>query len=72
MKIPEYDIFSGSTDKDAMWLGAVEGLGAACDQMKEYAKQSPGPYFVFCQKTHAVLAHINTTISEEIRMRESA
>ena len=72
MRIAEYDIFSGSTDKDAVWLDAVEGLGAAYDRMKVYARRSPGPYFVFCQKTHAVLAHVNTTISEEIRMRESA
>ncbi len=72
MKIPGYDIFSGSTNNDAVRLDAVEGLGAACDKMKKYAKQTPGPYFVFCRKTHAVLAHINTTISDEIRIDESA
>ena len=46
MKIPAYDIFSGSTPQDAMWLEAVEGFGAACEKMKEHAKKSPGAYFV--------------------------
>ena len=72
MKTPAYDIFSGSTPQDAMWLEAVEGLGAACEKMKEYAKKSPGPYFVLCQNTHMVLAHINTRISENIQIREFA
>jgi hypothetical protein len=66
VKCPQYDIFSGHIDKDALWLEAVDGPGAACDRMKEHAKQTPGPYFVFCQKTHKVLAHIDTRISENI------
>jgi hypothetical protein len=65
VKIPEYDIFSGQFDKDAIWLETVEGLGAACEKMKELAKNPPGPYFVFCQNTH----HINTRISEDIQIR---
>jgi len=42
--------------------------------MKEYAKQSPGQYFVFCSKTHSVLASINTPRiqDEDIENRESA
>jgi hypothetical protein len=72
LNIVWYDIFSGQFDKDAMWLEAVEGLGAACDKMNERAKKSPGPYFVFCQNANKVLAHINTRISENIQIRESA
>jgi hypothetical protein len=69
---PRYDIFSGQFDKDAMWLEAVKGLGAACNKMKERARKSPGPYFVFCQNANKVLAHIKTRISEDIQVRESA
>jgi len=72
VEIPTYDIFSGSAPQDAMWLEAVEGLDAACEKMKEHAKKSPGAYFVFCQNTHKVLANINTRISEDIQIRESA
>jgi hypothetical protein len=59
--IPTYDIFSGSRDKDALWLEAVQGLGAACDRMKELAAQTKGPYFVFCTSTHKVLASVDTS-----------
>jgi hypothetical protein len=55
-----------------MWLEAVEGLVAACEKMKEHAKKSPGAYFVFCQNRHKVLAHIDTRISENIQVPESA
>ncbi|MGB7433961.1 MAG: hypothetical protein WBW49_00985 [Candidatus Acidiferrum sp.] len=57
---PIYEIFLGSRDKDALWLEAVEGLGAACDRMNELAAQCPGPYFVFCTSTHKVLASVDT------------
>jgi len=60
MKIPQYEIFSGRADRDAVWLEAVDGLGAAVDRMKEYAKKSPGFYFVFCCDRHAVVASIDT------------
>ncbi len=72
MKIPEYDIFSGSTPEDAKWLETVKGFGAANEKMIEHAKKSPGTYFVFCQNTHRVLAQINTRIPEDIQFRESA
>ena len=74
MEIPQYDIFSGRIDRDAMWLESVDGLGAAVAKMKEYAKQSPGQYFVFCSKTDSVLASINTPLiqDEDIEDRESA
>jgi hypothetical protein len=72
VKIPEYDIFSGSTPQDAKWLETVKGFGAANEQMIEHAKKSPGTYFVFCHNTHKVLAQVNTRISEDIQIRESA
>jgi hypothetical protein len=60
MKIPQYDIFCGQTDKDALWLEAVEGLG-----MQALATQTPGAYFVFCQRTHEILASIDMSVSSK-------
>jgi hypothetical protein len=71
MKIPQYDIFSGETDKDALWLEAVEGLGTAKDRMQVLATQTPGPYFVFCQRTHKILASIDTSVSTPLSKRSS-
>jgi hypothetical protein len=72
MKIPQYDIFSGKVDGDSIWLEAVEGLGAANDRMEEHAKRTPGPYFIFCQRTHAVLASIDTSASPDVPMWKHA
>lgn len=69
MKIPTYDIFAGSPDK-ALWLEAMEGLGAACERMKERATEFPGPYFVFCTGTHKVLAVIDTAKDGHVRPGE--
>ena len=70
MRIPTYDIFAGTQDKDALWLEAVDGLGAACDRMKERAAQAPGCYFVFCTQTHKVLATIDAANGGEVRRAE--
>ena len=62
MKTPEYDIFSGIFGEgDAMWLEAVQGLGEACNKMKERAARVPGRYFIFCQTTHIVRASTDTS-----------
>lgn len=72
VKIPEYDIFSGSTPEDANWLETVKGFGAASEKMIEHANKVPGTYFVFCRNTQRVLARINTGISEDMQFCESA
>jgi len=61
MSVNQYDIFSGVIDKNAMWVEAVEGLGASIKRMKELATDSPGHYFVFCANTHKVLASIDNS-----------
>jgi hypothetical protein len=71
MSVPQYDIFSGKVDEDAIWLEAVEGLGAANERMKDHAHRIPGPYFVFCQQTHEALGSIDTSISS-VAKRKSA
>jgi len=56
-----YEIFSGSRNKDPMWLESVEGLRAARERIKEKATATPGEFFVFCTKTYTVVASIDTS-----------
>ena len=58
---PRFDIFSGSPDKDAMWVEAVSGLAKARERMEELAGEVPGRYFVFSTHSHTLLAKIDTT-----------
>lgn len=58
---PRFDIFSGSVDKDAMWIEAVDGLNAARKRMEEIALEVPGRYFVFSAYSRTILAQVDTT-----------
>lgn len=60
MSEPIFDIFQGSSDKDAIWLEAVPGLANARQRMEEIAKGAPGQYFVFAPQSHSILARIDT------------
>jgi hypothetical protein len=62
MDTPRFDIFSGQTDKNAVWVESVEGLGNASERMLELAQKTPGRYFVFCLNTHRVLASIDNSM----------
>jgi hypothetical protein len=64
MRIPTYDLFSGSQYDGPVWLETVEGLAAACERMREHSQKSPGEYFVLCATTHRILASIDTTKSQ--------
>jgi hypothetical protein len=70
MRVPTYHVFSGSfRDIDVMWLGAVEGLGAANERMKAIAAEKPGPYFIFSLETNSVFGSIDTSIQSDIKAR---
>ena len=46
--VPAFDIFSGRFDeKDVVWLGTVEGLGAARDRMLQFCREATGSIFCF-------------------------
>lgn len=60
---PRFDIFSGTTDKDAIWIEAVPGLANARKRMEELAIEAPGKYFVFSVSSRAVLAQTDTTMT---------
>lgn len=68
MNTPKYDIFSGSGYRDALWIEAVEGLGAANERIKELAAEKPGAYFVFCTARGVVVARVDTTVAGESRI----
>jgi hypothetical protein len=61
MDIETYDIFSGRTDKQPLWIESVEGLDAAKQRMHDFAASTPGPYFVYRVSTQAVLAFTDTS-----------
>jgi hypothetical protein len=72
MPAPSYGIFSGRVYKNAVWIAAIEGLGNAYELMTRIAAETPGPYFVFCPRTHTVRGSIDTSKPEEIRVRATA
>jgi hypothetical protein len=65
MKEPSFDIFTGTSDKDAIWLEAVEGLSNARARMHEIAAQIPGQYFIFSPGDHQILARTETFKGQE-------
>ena len=60
MTEPTFDIFSGSSNQDAVWIEAVEGLSAARERMEQIATENPGKYFLFSASSHAILARVET------------
>ncbi|HXX16931.1 MAG TPA: hypothetical protein VEJ47_18670 [Candidatus Eremiobacteraceae bacterium] len=60
MDAPKFDIFSGRDYRDAVWIEAVDGLGAANDRMKQLAAQRPGAYFVFSTAQGMAVARLDT------------
>jgi 2-methylisocitrate lyase-like PEP mutase family enzyme len=61
MDVPQYDVFAGHSLKEALWIEAVGDLETSVERMKAIASEQPGAYFVFCVRTHAVVASVDTT-----------
>jgi hypothetical protein len=57
---PNFDIFSGVPDKNAVWVECVRGLSNARERMGQIAAEKPGRYFLFSLQSHSVLARIET------------
>jgi hypothetical protein len=60
MKVPRFDIFSG-TDKNAQWIEVVEGLDAASQRMEFFAVKRPGRYFIFDCSEHTIADSTDTS-----------
>lgn len=60
MKEPVFDVFSGTSEKDAVWREAVEGLSNARKRMEQLAVNVPGAYFLYSPQSHSILVKTNT------------
>ena len=69
MKEPTFDIFTGTSEKNAIWLESVDGLSNARARMHDIAARIPGLYFVFSVGSRSVVAQIE---SETVKRSESA
>jgi hypothetical protein len=72
MNVPQYDIFRGRDDEANMWLECVDDLSGARANMEAHAKETPGPYFIACQRTNKVLASVDTSVSSDLSDRKPA
>jgi hypothetical protein len=69
MKEPAFDIFTGTSEKNGVWLESVDGLSNARARMHDIAARIPGHYFVFSVGSRSVVAQIET---ETVKRSESA
>lgn len=58
--VPEFDIFLGSCENNALWLESVGGLDAAVQRMHEIAGRRPGMYFVLNLRDRVIVAKTDT------------
>jgi len=58
---PAFDIFSGTSEKDARWLESADGLPTARDRMDHLAAVRPGAYFLYSPLSHSILAMKDTS-----------
>ena len=61
MKNPTFGIFRGFLINGGHWVESIDGLGAAAQRMFQLSVIRPGPYFVFDNKQHKVLASTDTS-----------
>jgi hypothetical protein len=69
MKVPRFDIFSG-TDDNAQWIEIVEGLDNASMRMQFYAAKYPGKYFVFDCSEHTIAESIDTSPATSVTIED--
>ena len=70
MSEPTFDIFAGSSDKDARWLESVQGLSKALGRMESLAEIRPGAYFLYDPVNQFILAKTNSTKQLQYQTQE--
>jgi hypothetical protein len=55
-----FDIFSGDTDRDALWIEAAPGIEQARQRMGEIAAATPGSYFLFHTATRQIVERVSS------------
>ena len=73
MKASRYKLFSGSLNKNPLWLEAVESFESACERMERRAQELSGLYFVFCDETGMIGTRVGrlSVETEERRLGRS-
>ncbi|HUE44367.1 MAG TPA: hypothetical protein VMP12_12405 [Candidatus Sulfotelmatobacter sp.] len=61
MKELTFDIFEGTSENDALWVDAAEGMSNARQRMERIAVEKPGRYFLFSCTSHEILARVETS-----------
>jgi hypothetical protein len=67
---PTFDIFSGTSDKDARWLESIEGLSKALGRIESLAEIRPGTYFLYDPANHSILAKTASTEQLQYQTQE--
>jgi hypothetical protein len=70
MKEPLFDLFSGTSEKDAVWRESVEGLSNARRRMEQLAANVPGAYFLYNPLSHTILVKTHTSKQLQSARRE--
>jgi len=70
MSEPTFDIFSGTSDRDAVWLECVDGLSEARQRLERIAAVIPGAYFLYDSASRSVIAKSSTTKQLQIEFAE--
>jgi hypothetical protein len=70
MREQMFDIFSGTSDKDARWLESAEELSTARARMEHLATVRPGAYFLYSPASHSILAKCDTSERLQTALRE--
>jgi len=70
MREPTFDIFFGTSDRDAVWLECIVGLSEARQRLEHIAAVRPGAYFLYDHASRSVIAKSGTTKQLEIEFAE--
>src|SRR5215469_7568178 len=60
---PDFDIFRGVPDKNAVWVETVVGLSSARERMEQIARAQPDTYFVFSRADNSIFTLADTSKS---------
>jgi hypothetical protein len=64
MTFAPYDIFRKDLLGTPVWMEAVPDIATAKARVTEWARRSPGEYFVFSQKTQEIVTNTAPHLSQ--------
>jgi hypothetical protein len=60
-----FDIFSGISDRHALWVEAVVGIRQARARVEQIAELEPGDYFIFHAHSGGILARVPAKLKRD-------